>query len=97
MAPIFFKRTNLLFILLGAVISTFFPTSLLAHVALFPQTTQGKAMASASARRILVTEVSLEREGQETTAFRFALDEDGALVPGSVHDLPKALRGGQRG
>ena len=43
MAPIFFKRTNLLFILLGAAISTFFPISLMAHVALFPQTTQAGA------------------------------------------------------
>ena len=43
MAPISLKRTNLLFILLGAAISTFFPISLMAHVALFPQTIQAGA------------------------------------------------------
>jgi hypothetical protein len=31
-------------------------------------------------------------EGQETTVFRFQLDEDGDLIAGSVHDLPRALR-----
>ena len=56
-----------------------------------------KPKPSVSARRILVTEVPMEREGQETTAFRFVLDEDGVLVPGSVHDLPKALRSGKGG
>lgn len=34
------KRLNLFRILLAASICTFFPTSLIAHVALFPQTTQ---------------------------------------------------------
>jgi len=34
------KRTDLFFILLAAAICTVFPTSLFAHVALFPQTTQ---------------------------------------------------------
>ena len=47
---------------------------------------------SESAQRILATEVRLKREGEEVTAFRFKLDGDGALVTGSVHDLPKALR-----
>jgi len=37
------QRTDLFFILLAAAICTVFPTSLLAHVALFPQTTQAGA------------------------------------------------------
>ena len=43
-------------------------------------------------KRILTTRLELERQGQEITAFRFSLNEEGRLVPGSVHDLPKALR-----
>lgn len=46
----------------------------------------------ASSKRLLDTRVDLLREGQETTVFRFQLDEDGDLVAGSVHDLPRALR-----
>jgi hypothetical protein len=45
-----------------------------------------------AAKRILTTKLELQFQGQETTAFRFSLDEDGNLVPGSVHDLPKPLR-----
>lgn len=45
-----------------------------------------------AAKRILNTKLLLQHQGQETTAFRFELDGDGKLVPGSVHDLPKALR-----
>lgn len=45
-----------------------------------------------AAKRILHTQLMLKHQGQELTAFRFALDEDGKLVPGSVHDLPKPLR-----
>ena len=37
------QRTNLFLILLAAAICTVFPTSLFAHVALFPQTTQAGA------------------------------------------------------
>jgi hypothetical protein len=51
-----------------------------------------KPNASSGARKLLATEVRLGQEGQELTAFRFDLDEDGGLVAGSVHDLPKALR-----
>ena len=44
------------------------------------------------ARQILKTEVSLRREGEEITAFRFALNEDGTLVTGSVNSVPRPLR-----
>jgi len=47
---------------------------------------------AASAKQILATKVELKREGQELTAFRFALDDNGRLRSGSVHDLPKPLR-----
>jgi hypothetical protein len=45
-----------------------------------------------AAKQILATKVALKQEGQETTAFRFSLDESGRLVRGSVNDLPRALR-----
>ncbi len=51
-----------------------------------------KREASLAAKRILTTRLQLEHQGQELTAFRFALDADGRLVTGSVHDLPKRLR-----
>lgn len=55
-----------------------------------------KANENRGAKQILMSEVDLEREGQEVTVFRFSLDESGELVPGSVHGLPKALRGGRK-
>jgi hypothetical protein len=51
-----------------------------------------KKTAGEAAKQILTTEVELRREGEEFTAFRFRLDSNGALVPGSVHNLAKALR-----
>lgn len=36
--------------------------------------------------------VELAAVGQEITVARFTLDDKGALVPGSVHDLPTVLR-----
>ena len=45
-----------------------------------------------AAKQILATKVALKQEGQEMTAFRFALDESGRLIRGSVNDLPRALR-----
>lgn len=45
-----------------------------------------------SAKQILASKVDLTREGQELTVFRFALDEAGKLVPGSVHNLQRPLR-----
>ena len=43
--------------------------------------------------RIAHADVSLGHEGEEITAIRFELDAEGALVPGSVHDLHRPLRG----
>ena len=51
-----------------------------------------KSAPSMAAKRILTTKLKLDHQGQELTAFRFALDADGRLVAGSVHDLPKPLR-----
>ena len=45
-----------------------------------------------AAKQILATKVALKQEGQELTAFRFALDDSGRLVRGSVNDLPRTLR-----
>jgi hypothetical protein len=53
-----------------------------------------KAKSNESARRVLATELLLENEGEERTAFRFSLDDEGRLMRESVHDLPKPLRGG---
>jgi hypothetical protein len=47
-------------------------------------------------RQILATEVRLTQVGEEVTALRFELDEGGALVADSVHDLPRPLRSGAR-
>jgi len=55
-----------------------------------------KDNADRGAKQILLSETQLEREGQEVTVFRFALDDDRRLVPGSVHGLPKPLRQGQK-
>jgi len=51
-----------------------------------------KSSSDVAAKRILSTKLRLTHQGQETTVFRFSLDDAGNLVPGSVHDLPKALR-----
>ncbi len=53
-----------------------------------------KAKSNESARRVLTTELLLENEGEERTAFRFSLDDKGRLMRDSVHDLPKPLRSG---
>ena len=53
-----------------------------------------KHEAMSSARQVLATKLELRYEGDELTAFRFVLDEDGRVVSGSVHDLPKPLRSG---
>ena len=49
-----------------------------------------------SARQLLASEVELTREGQELTVYRFELDDDGGLVPGSVHSLQRGLRSWKR-
>ena len=51
-----------------------------------------KGTDDASSQRLLNTKLDLLREGQETTVFRFQLDDTGELIAGSVHDLPRALR-----
>jgi len=53
-----------------------------------------KANTNESARRLLATKLLLEFEGEERTAFRFTLDDEGRLLRESVHDLPKPLRSG---
>jgi hypothetical protein len=51
-----------------------------------------KANAQSSARPLLSTKLTLRREGEELTGFRFTLDENGRLQTGSVHNLHKPLR-----
>ncbi len=51
-----------------------------------------KSSPKVAAKRILTTKLHLQHQGQELTAFRFSLDDNGQLVSGSVHDLPKPLR-----
>ncbi len=41
--------------------------------------------------RLVRTEVVLRRAGEEITALRFRLAEDGSLIPGSINNIPKAL------
>ncbi|MDJ0608285.1 MAG: hypothetical protein QNJ67_04855 [Kiloniellales bacterium] len=49
-----------------------------------------------AAKQVLATQMKLVTEGEEVTAFRFSLDEEGRLVKGSVHDLPRPLRSGKK-
>lgn len=51
-----------------------------------------KDSVNAPAKQLLSTSLSLTREGDELTAFRFMLDDKGHLVAGSVHNLPRPLR-----
>ena len=44
------------------------------------------------AQQILSTKLNLSHEDEELTAFRFKLDEEGRLLSGSVHNLPRPLR-----
>jgi hypothetical protein len=64
------------------------------HVTPIPLTivTSVKRNEKESAKQILVSDIDLAREGQELTVFRFALDESGSLVPGSVNSLQRSLR-----
>ncbi len=45
-----------------------------------------------SAQPIVKATVTLRREGEEATCFRFRLDADGRLVPGSVNKVFKPVR-----
>ena len=47
-----------------------------------------------SAKEILTKQVLLVELGQELTVFRFELGDNGEVLQGSVHDLPKPLRSG---
>ncbi len=53
-----------------------------------------KPDAAAPTRQVLMTRLTLEREGEERTVFRFKLTEAGTVVPGSVNSLPRPLRSG---
>ena len=46
--------------------------------------------------QIVERALTLTSEGEEVTAFRFALSANGALVPGSVNARPAALRSGEK-
>ena len=46
-----------------------------------------------SAKQILAKETTLDHGAQELTVFRFGLSDRKELIPGSVHDVPKKLRG----
>jgi hypothetical protein len=54
--------------------------------------TSVKKSAQESARQVLASEIKLVREGEEITVYRFQLDSDGEVVPGSVHSLHQKLR-----
>ncbi len=43
-------------------------------------------------KQLLYSEVKLTEENEEITVYRFHLDEDGALVEGSVHSLQHSVR-----
>lgn len=53
-----------------------------------------KTPKSKATRQILATQLDLDTINQEFTVFRFKLDDKSELVTGSVHDLPKRIRGG---
>ncbi len=55
-----------------------------------------KPSESTSPRQLVATKVKLQREGEELTAFRFKLDHDAELVPGSVHSLQRRLRSARK-
>jgi len=45
-----------------------------------------------SAKQILVSKLELQHQGEESTVFRFDIDDKAKLVDGSVHNLPVKLR-----
>ncbi len=51
-----------------------------------------KASPDQGAKKILDKKLLLRRVNEELTVLRFTLDEDGSLLSGSVHDLPRPLR-----
>lgn len=51
-----------------------------------------KKTPSSTTRQLLASKIELVREGQELTVYRFKLEGEGNLVPGSVHSLQRKLR-----
>ena len=51
-----------------------------------------KTSAEAPMRKVAERAIKLARLGEESTILRFSLNDQGQLVPGSLHDLPKGLR-----
>jgi hypothetical protein len=51
-----------------------------------------KKSLDAPVRKILARKVSLTRIGEEATVVRFNMESTGALVPGTVNNLPRLLR-----
>jgi len=51
-----------------------------------------RVAASGMLKEIASRQVALTREGEEVTVLRFRLDEHGALLAGSLNQLPKRLR-----
>ncbi len=47
-------------------------------------------------RKMASETIELLRVGQEITVARFTLDEEGTMVPGSLHRLPRELRTARR-
>lgn len=47
-------------------------------------------------RQVVASQVELVREGQELTVYRFRLDDQGRLEPGTVNNLAKPLRSGSK-
>ncbi|MGI9436500.1 MAG: hypothetical protein ACR2Q4_17020 [Geminicoccaceae bacterium] len=54
--------------------------------------TSVKKTPGATTRQLLASKIELVREGQEMTVYRFKLEGEGNLVPGSVHSLHRKLR-----
>jgi hypothetical protein len=51
-----------------------------------------KKSLDAPVRKILVRKVSLTQVGEELTVVRFNMESTGALIPGTVNNLPRPLR-----
>lgn len=47
-------------------------------------------------QQVLQSDVEMTHEGQETTVFRFRLDDHGAFLPDSVNRIHKSLRAAMR-
>lgn len=55
-----------------------------------------KKETEAGAATLAATRVRLDREGQEVTAFRFTLNDNGDMVPGSLNAVYKPLRSARK-